>query len=145
MHFIDCTLSGNYLLSNGSIVEIKNGTAVTTFKRYHTARIDFFSKIDESRIVKLKLMIRKMHEGQACGEVIGAPQEIQQFMANLRRGSNVVGEQTTKKGREERESEQPHNRTETVPIKIENHIEPESVLPSLVNTQPKAQKKEQNN
>lgn len=46
MHFIDCTLSGNYQLTNNNIVEIKNGTAVTTFKRYHTARIDFFSKID---------------------------------------------------------------------------------------------------
>lgn len=50
-------------------------------------------------------MIRKMHEGQACGEVIGAPQEIQQFMVNLRRGSNVGSEVTAKKARDEKERE----------------------------------------
>lgn len=72
-------------------------------------------------------MIRKMHEGQACAEVIGAPQEIQQFMVNLRRGSNLGGEPTAKKTRDEKEKERESegsNKNETITIKIESPIEP---------------------
>ena len=44
-HFIDCTLFGNYQISNNAIIETKNATTVTTFRRLQIVKlIDYFSK-----------------------------------------------------------------------------------------------------
>ena len=79
---MDCTLSGNYQITGPFISETKNATTLTNFKRMHIVKIvDYFSKLDETRICKLKIIIRKMNDVAPGQEVIGSPQEIQQFMS----------------------------------------------------------------
>lgn len=73
--FVDCTLSGNYQILNGVICEIKNTTTVTHFRQFHVVRlVDYFSKLDENKICKLKIIIRKMSEVSAGNDLIGCPQ-----------------------------------------------------------------------
>lgn len=61
LYFIDCTLSGNYFIQNDAIIETKNSTILTTIKRQQFVKlIDFFNKIDDSKICKLQIIIRKM-------------------------------------------------------------------------------------
>lgn len=44
--------------------------------------MDFFSKIDDNRICKLKIIIRKIVGDSHANELIGTPQEICQFVLN---------------------------------------------------------------
>jgi hypothetical protein len=104
-HFIDCTLFGNYQISNNAIIETKNATTVTTFRRLQIVKlVDYFSKIDDNRITKLKIMVRKMNDAAIANEQIGYPQEIHQFMINSKGASSLNTDQTTKKNRVEREA-----------------------------------------
>jgi hypothetical protein len=49
--------------------------------------VDYFSKNDESRICRLKIIVRRMVECGSAAEVVGQPQEIQQAMINLHKNS----------------------------------------------------------
>lgn len=94
---------GNYLISNNAVIETKNATTVTTFRRFQIVKlIDYFSKIDENRITKLKIMIRKMSDCMNWSEIIGYPQEIHQFMVNARNTQRDSAEATAKKNKIER-------------------------------------------
>jgi hypothetical protein len=42
--------------------------------------VDYFSKLDETRICRLKIIVRKIADVFAAQDIIGSPQEIQQYM-----------------------------------------------------------------
>jgi len=66
----------------------KNMATVSSFKKLHLVKlIDYFSKIDETKICKLKIIVRKMIEHQPESQIYGVPQEIQQFMINFQKVS----------------------------------------------------------
>jgi hypothetical protein len=78
--------------------------------------VDYFSKLDETKICRLKIIIRKMNEVNAGHDLIGSPQEIQQFMLNNRKiGSR---QDNGKKGKE-----MENGKSEESCIKIENVME----------------------
>ena len=80
-HFVDCTLSGNYQIAGSTICETKNATTLTHFRKMHIVKIvDYFSKLDETRICKLKMIVRKMIDIAPNVDMIGNPLEIQQSM-----------------------------------------------------------------
>jgi len=44
--------------------------------------VDYFCKIDASKICQLKIIIRKLEEVKTGDELIGRPEEISQFIEN---------------------------------------------------------------
>ena len=90
-NFIDCTLSGNYVLQQGTITETKSTNALSTFRPLQIIRvIDYFSKLDESKICRLQIIIRRIGEGDLLHEVIGNPEEIQQYMMNQKNNNGTA-------------------------------------------------------
>lgn len=54
---------------------------MTNFRKMHIVKIvDYFSKLDETRICKLKIIVRKMVDIAPNIDMIGNPMEIQQSM-----------------------------------------------------------------
>ncbi len=73
--FIDCPLVGLYRIHNQKIVSSQLNTVTNTFQKYDIIRVmDYFSKIEESKICPLKIIIRRMVEIGHLNEKIGFPQ-----------------------------------------------------------------------
>ena len=65
-----------------TICETKSAITLPSFRKMHIIKIaDYFSKLDETRICKLKIIVRKMIDIAPNIDMIGNPQEIQQSMA----------------------------------------------------------------
>jgi hypothetical protein len=81
--FFDGTLIGPYELVNGKI-------RVSPFTAYHGTMefgkwdvvkiVDFFSKIDMTKICRLKMMIRKIVQVRPAEKKVGRPQELAFYM-----------------------------------------------------------------
>ena len=81
--FFDATLIGPYELANNKIL-------VSPFTAYHGTMefkkldiikiVDFFSKIDLTKICRLKMMIRKIAEMRTCEHKVGRPQDLSFYM-----------------------------------------------------------------
>lgn len=81
--FIDCLLVGNYLIEGDCITSAGRGRG-EEFRRMDIVQlIDYFHKIDESRITKLKIIVRKLGtvRGGQGKRKIGRPQEIAMYFA----------------------------------------------------------------
>jgi hypothetical protein len=98
---VDCTLSGNYQIVADAICLTKNTAMVSSFKRLHLVKlVDYFSKIDETKICKLKIIVRKMLEHHPESQIHGTPQEIQQSMLNCQKLSTSPPEPDKTKKKE---------------------------------------------
>lgn len=78
--FFDATLLGPYELTNGRIVvtpfSASHGSA-QAFQKYDLVKLtDFFSKVDDTKICRLKMMIRKIAEARTCDRKIGRPEDL---------------------------------------------------------------------
>jgi hypothetical protein len=47
--------------------------------------VDYFSKLDETKICKLKIIVRRMGEVAERSDLLGSPQDIQQYMLNSKK------------------------------------------------------------
>lgn len=78
--FFDATLLGPYELTNGRIVMATFSSAhgsASAFQKNDLIKItDFFSKIDDSKICRLKMMIRKIEEVRTSDRKIGRPEDL---------------------------------------------------------------------
>jgi len=86
LHFFDATLLGPYDVVNNRILVTAfagyHGTALE-FKKFDVVKVvDFFSKLDETKICRLKMMIRKIVEYRTCDRKINKPEELS-FYAQL--------------------------------------------------------------
>ena len=78
--FFDSTLLGPYEVANDKIV-VSPFTAyhgnTLTFKKFDIVKVlDFFSKIDESKICRLKMVIRKIAEVKPMDSKINRPEDL---------------------------------------------------------------------
>lgn len=93
--------------------------------------VDYFSKLDETRICRLKIIVRKMADVFAAQDIIGSPQEIQQFMLSSKKSipryepeyfSKPTQDVTAKKIAV-KENERLNGGSEETSIKIENTLD----------------------
>lgn len=93
--FFDAALIGPYELANNKI-RVSPFTAyhgTMEFARYVIVKVvDFFSKIDPTKICRLKMMIRKIVQLRVSDKKLGRPQELAFYMQvnNLVNDSDVV-------------------------------------------------------
>lgn len=78
LNFFEATLIGPYDVVNNKIIVSPFTSYHSTsmeFKRYDVVKIvDFFSKMDDTKICRLKMMIRKIIEVRSCDKKIKHPQ-----------------------------------------------------------------------
>ena len=77
LNFFDATLLGPYDVLNNKILVSSfsgyHGTALE-FKKFDVIKVvDFFSKLDDTKICQLKMMIRKIVEVRICDKKINKP------------------------------------------------------------------------
>jgi hypothetical protein len=72
---------GPYTIAQSRIVSTEYSRSLQAFKRYDMVRVvDYFCKVDASKICQLKIIIRKLEEVKAGEEMVGHPEEISQFI-----------------------------------------------------------------
>lgn len=81
--FLDCLLVGSYTISRSAIVSTEYTHSSQTIKPLDIIKVvDYFCKIDTSKICHLRIIIRKIEEVGSSNYILGRPQEISQMLDN---------------------------------------------------------------
>ena len=79
------------IISNNRIVSVEYSHSSQSFKPLDVIKVvDYFCKVDPSKICHLKMIIRKIEENVSWKQIQGRPEEISQFIENNHLKSTAV-------------------------------------------------------